>query len=354
MALTLSGAGARPSIIKSIQHVQITIAASSTSNTATITSVDTNYTAILLSGFQSGTSTSSANAFPRAVLTNATTVTATRDTSSTNTVTISVAVIEFQSWVLASNVQRGTISLTSVASNTATISSVTTSRAVVLSGGYTTTTGGSSTSLYTNLELTNSTTVTAARTGTTGTNVVAYSVVEFVSDIIQSVQHRSVTMSTTSAAPTDTISSVVFDNTWFIWGGGLSGATGPNSANHALFLDGSTTVTLIREGTTSTTRTAKYIVLEFVPAVIRRTNYNGQTLNNNTSNSTDLNALFGSDVDKNKTISSYLGQSTSVSSTTAMGQWPMQTTITNTTTLSVAKGVSTGSATVYFGAIEFL
>ncbi len=354
-SLTLAGAGSPTSIIKSIQHVQITIAASTTSNTATINSVNTNYTAILFSGCQSGTSTSCADSFTRVVLTDATTVTATRNTSNTNTTTVSCAVIEFQSWALASNVQRGTISIASAsASNTATISSVTTSRAVVLRGGYTTNNGAITASVYTNLELTNGTTVTAARDSTTGTVIAAYSVVEFASNLVKSVQHRSVTMATSSSSPTDTISSVAFDNTWFIYNGGISGISAPNSALHGLFVNRTTTVTLIREGVSTTSRTVKYIVLEFVPGITRRTYYSSQTLSGSTSNSLDLSAIFKSDVDRGKTASSHLGQTFTGSSTTVMGQWLTALDITNTTTQTVAKGVSTGSVITYFEVLEFL
>ena len=77
------------------------------------------------------------------------------------------------------SVQRGTISLAGVASNTATISAVTTSKSRLRYLGSTTDTDSASVNL--NIVLTNSTTITASRGFATGgaiTSVVSYEIEE--------------------------------------------------------------------------------------------------------------------------------------------------------------------------------
>lgn len=79
------------------------------------------------------------------------------------------------------SVQAGTISLgAGTNSATATITSVDTTKAVVLWGGATTTAGAANSDTWMKLVLTNGTTVTANRiTSVTGDMVVSYTVLEF-------------------------------------------------------------------------------------------------------------------------------------------------------------------------------
>lgn len=88
----IAGSGAR---IKSIQAFSITIGSSSTSNTATITSVDTTKSVIFHTGNTGGSSTEIRSAQASLVLTNATTVTASRS-NTTNALTVTGAVVEFK------------------------------------------------------------------------------------------------------------------------------------------------------------------------------------------------------------------------------------------------------------------
>jgi len=82
-----------PGSIKSIQRGTITIANSSTSNTATITAVVTAKSIISLLG-TSSTETSAANLLARVELTNTTTVTATRG-GTTGSVTVRYLAVEY-------------------------------------------------------------------------------------------------------------------------------------------------------------------------------------------------------------------------------------------------------------------
>lgn len=77
------------------------------------------------------------------------------------------------------SIQRGTITLASVSSNTATITAVDIAKSVLIHMGWSSDTDSAKQAVY--LSLTNSTTVTANRgeAGATGTSTVSYEVVEF-------------------------------------------------------------------------------------------------------------------------------------------------------------------------------
>lgn len=94
MIETLPPAAGSP--IKSIQNVSITIATSASSNTATISSVDTNKAVVYFHGQENGDATDIRQGMARLDLTNATTVTATRaGSSSSRTLTVKAQVVEF-------------------------------------------------------------------------------------------------------------------------------------------------------------------------------------------------------------------------------------------------------------------
>ena len=184
----------RASAIKSIQPVSITIATGATSNTATITSVVTTNTVLIFGGFSTSWVGAPDNYFPnrfkaRLELTNATTVTAYRNTSDGSfTVTVTGTAIEFYPGNITS-VQRGTITMNGGegASKTATITSVNTAKAVVVFLGQTTPSNNAgnpanniSADLHcARLDLTNATTVTATTNATNGDVTVGYQVVEW-------------------------------------------------------------------------------------------------------------------------------------------------------------------------------
>ena len=121
--------GGGPSV-KNIQHGSITL--TGTTGTATIDAVVTANSAIIWGNYNNSF-TSPGNANDTAsylTLTNTTTVTATR-TDSPGTLILKFCVVEYESGILASN-QVGSIALSSVASNTDTITSVDTSKSMIL------------------------------------------------------------------------------------------------------------------------------------------------------------------------------------------------------------------------------
>ncbi len=169
-----SGTGGAP--FKTIQTGTITISAGQTSGTATITAVTTNNAVVLFNGCSTTDDTVDAPASAYIVLTNGTTVTATTLTAEVNDLTVQFTVLEFNSGSVKS-LQRGVITLTGVASNTATIT------AVVVAKSWMPWSGDTANSITSARQegtcvLTNTTTVTVARGSTTGNFATAYQVVE--------------------------------------------------------------------------------------------------------------------------------------------------------------------------------
>lgn len=335
----------------SIQTVAITIGTGATSNTATISSVNTSFAAVIFGGVNSSDTGAVANiSLARVELTNATTVTATRNTSSGSfTVTVYATIIEFDSSMISS-VQAGTISFTTAqTTNTATISSVTTSRAVVLFLGAINSSGSlTPTSTIHALTLTNATTVTADRgTASAVTMTMGYMVVEFQAAVIQSVQARSVTLATSATSNTDTITSVTTGNTMLLWNGGVHASTAVASTYHNITLTNSTTVTLTRTGSSTSSRTIKYTVLEFVSGVLNSAQRGTVAFGATSSKDTTI-----SSVNTSYAVANWLGSLASASATTA-GEILTSAKLFDATTIRTQRGAATNDATVSWEAIEF-
>lgn len=163
--------------IKSIQRGVLTIPSGSSSATATITSVDTANSVLHISQDGDGIVDRWDASLAYVVFTNATTLTATRTGTTGDAVRTSYHVVEYIPGFLKS-IQRGTIALTGVSSNTATITSVDTSKSVLIFLGMLTAELSSPQRITTRLTLTDATTVTASRAVGTGNNTISYQVVE--------------------------------------------------------------------------------------------------------------------------------------------------------------------------------
>lgn len=116
------------------------------------------------------------------MLTNATTVTATRNSggSPSNTVVVSYEVIEFMPGVIK-RIQVGTATIADTAtSGTATVSSVNTNKTQLESNGWIDAdAAGLKQNMFADIRLTNATTITATRQGTTGALTVAFTLLEY-------------------------------------------------------------------------------------------------------------------------------------------------------------------------------
>lgn len=161
-------------IIDTVQARALTNATASTSYTDTITSIDTTRTLLIYNGML-GSTLGIGNTALTNVLTNATTVTLTRVSNSAVTRTSYYTVVQFKAAVVNS-LQRGTIAQAAATSGTATITSVTTTKAFVNWANESA--NGNHNTVLTGLALTNATTVTSD-TNTAGSPTTAYEVLEF-------------------------------------------------------------------------------------------------------------------------------------------------------------------------------
>jgi hypothetical protein len=334
------------SYVTSVQAFEITIATGATSNTATITGVDTAKSWIWYCSETYSAGTASNTHMARCSLTNGTTVTANRNSSSaTDTVTVRGYVFEATTSLIAS-VQQGTITVSaSSATGTATVSATT--KGVVFYLGVT---SNSSTASCTNFECAldlSGTTVTATRNSTTGDMIVGYVVVDFQSAAIQSIQQRSVTLTSNSVSSTDTISSVTTANTLLVWNNHAPGTTVETSVYYNIVLTNGTTVTLTRTGTSTTTRTIKYTAVEFVSGVLNVKREGTTAVASAQSADTTI-----SSVNTSKSVVSYGGFSTTASSPSEMYATAK---LLDTTTVRCQKGVAgTVTSTVAWQIAEFV
>ncbi len=165
----IGGAG-----IRSIQYGRVSIVAA-TSATDTITSVDTSHAFLILLGAMAPTNFN--NNLPTVELTNATTVTA--RTGTAGTTDVDFIVVEFYPGTLKS-VQQGAIDISGSSSAVAAISSVDTSKTILIPNGFVTTISGSCDKLEIRLELASDIEVEARRSNSQAdTATVRFTAVEF-------------------------------------------------------------------------------------------------------------------------------------------------------------------------------
>lgn len=327
--------------INSVQSFSITLS-SATSGTATITGVGANAFIIYGGYTATGAAVDVATSEPYLQLTNNTTVTATI-TSSGSCVVWGCVVDPTSN--LVSSVQQGTITMTGTASNTATITSVTTTSSVVffLGADDSRTTVGQYAGADPWVVLTNATTVTANRGNSTGNATVGYVVVSFNPSALQSnVQVFATTE--TGTTTTQTITSVTANNTMLVWQGveNQSGLPGFTQVPWITLTNG-TTVTLTQQ--TSGNYTCFYTVVEFVSGVLSQAaQYGSITLTAATSNTATITSAATT-----RSACTYLG-STGTGTTDATTS--MAVTLTNATTVT---GTLTTAATgtVGYGVFTF-
>lgn len=178
MMVALSGGSTSasyvPSILKASLQYGTTSLASVMSNTSTITSVDTTASYIVNDGCKASENVVFGNAysFCRVELTNATTVTVTRNAQAGGTLTAAWHVVPMTKFFVKS-IQSGTISIaTSASSGTATLgTAVTTTRAILSNLGCTGNFDGSALpeDQGINMRLTSTTQVTASRVSSSAT-----------------------------------------------------------------------------------------------------------------------------------------------------------------------------------------
>jgi hypothetical protein len=270
------------SIVQSIQTGEITIAAGTSSNTATISAVNTKYAVCFFGGWRSAdTSLNTSEDYARVELTNATTVTAQTSASNAGSSRIvRYTVVAFRPFAIKS-VQQGTISITGANNSaTATINAVNTARAFVMHQGQNHSVHHADFNYNQGrVSLTNSTTVTANKDGTANPNlIVGYVVVEFNAYIVKSIQQLAITIAASSTTGDATISAVNDTSTLLIWGGWNVHLFATNNPSRAPYVrrTSTTNVRAVRGTTSSVATEMNCTVVEFEPRWIK-SRQSGQT-----------------------------------------------------------------------------
>lgn len=158
---------------------------------------------------------------------------------------------------LVASSQRGTITLAGVASNTATINSVDTTRAAVAWGGTSVNTTGNVDG-WGVATLTNGTTVTASRGGTSSTMNVTYHVIEFAPGVVKSLQTGTLTNSATA-----TVTEVDPNHSWLLLRGWTCNAAANQQSQVRIILTDGTTITSTGVFGSGETTTTYYTLAEF-------------------------------------------------------------------------------------------
>jgi len=147
--------------------------------THTITSVDPNNAFTIFSGQNTTEQNNTSVGRQRGSITSATNFTINCNTASNTTNTFYHSIVELNPGIISS-VQRGTINLASVTTNTATISLVTPSQTFVNYVGNSETSNINYTMVNSRIKLINPTTVRAINTNTTANNINSFEVLQFI------------------------------------------------------------------------------------------------------------------------------------------------------------------------------
>lgn len=346
------------SIIQSIQQVSITIANGATSNTATISAVTTANTMLVWNGVFSGTPvrpTDGLNDHCYCILTNDTTITATR-TGSKSSLTVKVTAIEFKPTAI-SLIQTGSVALASgVVSANATITSAVMNNSLCHFNGQSFSVTANSTSNSTsenNFALISPTQVVAKRASDQGDNTSYFSIVQFSPGTLNSSTQQISITSTTSGSIDAAITSVAMANSVIFWGNFLaSGATFAPAAQANISLKTATSAALISHVGPQIKNVTGTIV-NFKPSNIININRGKISI---PSGSTSATATITSAVAA-KTSIFYLG----IESSVGVGANPTNNVtqraidLTNPTTITTQIGASTTiQASTHYESIQFV
>lgn len=335
--------------VNSVQQGTITIASGATTGTASITAV-TDTAILVYQGHQTSATTSSAQGMCNITL-SGTTVTATRNTSSTNTIVVNFAVVDADSTNLIKSVQMGTITHTTT-SNTATISSVTTGNSVILLNGFTSGRAAFDFEVDTPiLTLTNATTVTSAIAAFTTACVVSYCVIEFQGSALnQNTQFFSKAWTNSSLTTTQTITSVATANAMLVYAGSHNGNTVTGAFDQqSIVLTNGTTVTLSTGNADGDAIKCNFWVVEFVSGVLSQSAQRATVaLSAVTSNTSTITSATTT-----QTLVTFCGFNTSITAVTSLATVLPRVTQTNATTVTANKNTGTGLTTVSYEALTF-
>lgn len=269
--------------INSVTNESLTITSGNTTASTTVAAATGTY--FLLWAGNSTTATTSMAQGMCYITLSGTTLTATRTTSSTNTCTANAVLVDATS-NLVTSVQRGTITISSGTSNTATISSVTTANSSVNLIGWA---QGNATFTYAPnrplLVLTSATVVTATVKSLSTSMTASYQVINWNASALQSsTQPFSKVWTTSGLTTTQTISSVTVNNAIMLYAGDNQNCCAFANDNQWAQVTGATTVTVSVDYADADSVTYNGTVVEFVAGVLTQADQKG-TVPINTSTS---------------------------------------------------------------------
>lgn len=287
------GAATPTYLAQAPQQVSITIASGSTTNTATITAVSSK--AFLI---YQGAKTNQANAagvtnseYGYLQLTNSTTVTATRQGSNTDTLTLTGVVVDPTS-NLVKSIEQGTITLNSLATNTANLTTPVNigQSAVFYLGNSTDNTVNDVTTNNCAVRLSSDGTQIIADVGVAGTTnrTVGYVVVQWAAS--KQCQQLHTATTTNLANTPNTITSSTMNNTMIAHGGSICGNSATNAQGLGyLSMTSATNIDFIVSTASTNTRTPYFTAIEFGDGVLSQIMQRGNiSLSSVASNTTTI------------------------------------------------------------------
>lgn len=237
-------------------------------------------------------------------------------------------------------------------SATATITSVDTSRTLILYQGFTTTDTSTTWRLISpRLELTNATTITAFRDTLSATNTVTVraQVIEFTASTISRIQYGTVNVAASTAAGTATITSVDTSRSVVFWLGqtNTTSASSLSTVISRIDLTNATTVSATRASVSTAVLTVGFCVVEFATGIVNSVQQRSITLTGSATTATDT----ISSVNTGRTLLIFNSAS---SSSSAVNNWFYHMQLTGSTSVLLTRtGTLTTSRTVNYTVLEF-
>lgn len=262
-AVTVRGCVVDPnsSLVESVEYGTITVSGAA-SNTATIGSIDTSRSTIIYLGLSTtNTISASADVNTNIVIVDETTVRANR-TGTSNAITVSFCVVQFQSAVIQSIQVRQQTSTSNGTTISDTISAVDMANTLIFYNGV----QGANSAFINNfyrVEITSTTNVTSTRTGTnTSSRTLKYTVVEFVSGVLTSNQIGNTALASVDSADSS-ITAVTVGNAIITWNGYSTTGSTANEVFASVKLLDTDTVRAEKNAAGTVTSTPSWAVAEF-------------------------------------------------------------------------------------------
>lgn len=329
------------------EYFDITISGGSSSNTASLNwKVDPDRSFIVPNGVRatagSSTALNDVNAYGQ--LTAAGTVTATRGTSTSGVDIHVCGTVIHGTPEFIVRVQRGTILLGSgQTSNTASISQVDFGASIAIwqgqSGGPT---GNNYNSGFADVDLTNSTTVTATRNTSGNTLTVAFVVITFTPKVAKAIQKVANTSTAGVTSETSTLSptlETISENITFT-GGQSTGSTSSQNALWRAELTNTSTVTFTRTSTSGTTRTRRLTLVALQRYIFKSIQRGTIAMGASASATASV-----SRVEPNQSVVAWLHQSTA-DGTGVFQNFYCTVKLTDPTTVTADRGTGSSNSTV--------